>query len=274
MKIRLFIDSGAYSAWTRGKVIDIDEYIAYLHEIIATYPKAEILYANLDVIGEGAASYKNWNIMRAEGLHPLPIYHASTDIKWLKRYLQKVDHIGLGAIANMSTPKRTWALDRLWAEFLIDDKQMPKVKVHGMGITSFPLMKRYPWHSIDSTSWLLVGAYGKVFLPRWRHGAWDFFAQPHVIAFSDDSPTRAQKGKHIDNVPPQVRRQLLDYLEFAGFKFGTNKKEKGSLVVVEEGVSNDHKKRVDLNAFFFAQFIQQLPYPRPFCVKRPKGLFT
>ena len=139
MTIKLCIDSGAYSAFTKGKVIDVDEYIQYLHNLLDTYPDYDIVYVNLDVIGDGAGSYKNWKIMREAGLTPMPIYHATTDIKWLKRYLKITDHIGLGAISNMSSAKRTWALDRLWDDYLTDDEGMPEVKVHGMGITSFPL---------------------------------------------------------------------------------------------------------------------------------------
>ena len=43
---KIFIDSGAYSAFTRGIKIDIDEYISFLNKYHSSFD----LYASLDVI--------------------------------------------------------------------------------------------------------------------------------------------------------------------------------------------------------------------------------
>lgn len=145
--IPLMIDSGAFSAWTRKEVISLDEYISFLKKHIVKYP--DVVYVNLDVIGNGKASYENWMAMRAAGLNPLAIYHATTDERWLKKYLHHTDHLGIGALAKMPSSSRTIILDRLWTKWLLDGHHMPTCKVHGMGISSFRHMKRYPWHSVD-----------------------------------------------------------------------------------------------------------------------------
>ena len=54
-KINLFLDSGAYSAWSKGVTIDIDEYISFIKKNI----KYITVYANLDVIGDPEATYRN-----------------------------------------------------------------------------------------------------------------------------------------------------------------------------------------------------------------------
>lgn len=272
MIIPVMIDSGAYSAWRQGVPVDIQEYIRYVKTLLKRgYP--QIVYVNLDVIGDGEGSYTNWKIMRDAGLDPLPIYHAGTDEKWLKKYLHHTDHIGLGAIANMSSDKRKWALDRIWMDYLLDEKSMPKFKVHAMGVTSFELMARYPWHSIDSTSWLQAGMYGKVFLPKRRNGVWLFNEQPIVLAFSSQSPTIKEKGKHIDSVSPIERKLLMDYLAFTQFPLGKSKMNGDEEEVIEEGVSNNYQLRCSLNAFFFSKFVANLPWPRPMTARKPQGLF-
>ena len=272
MSIPLMIDSGAYSAWAKKEEIDLDAYIEFIYEVlIPNHPHA--VYVNLDVINNGKLSYKNWQIMRKEGLKPLPVYHVSTDIKWLKRYLRHTDYIGLGAIVNLSTPKRIVSLDRIWNDFFIGSDKMPKVKVHGMGITSYSLMKRYPWYSIDSTSWLQHGIYGKVLIPKFQGGEWDYMASPLIIGFSSQSPTRKEKGKHFETLAPMERKLLLRFLKEENIPLGrsTLKKVKGKNGrtkikedVIEKGVSNEFRLRCYLNALFFSRFIKHLPYPRPF----------
>ena len=71
---KLFIDSGAFSAWTRGKQIDVDEYINWINE------RADFidLYGQIDVIpgdrvkghtqplGGGKSNVKNYLYMRPD----------------------------------------------------------------------------------------------------------------------------------------------------------------------------------------------------------------
>lgn len=272
MKIPVMVDSGAYSAWTKKESLDLDGYIAYIHAMLKKDP--DILYVNLDVIGDGKGSYDNWREMVRQGLNPIPVYHVVTEVIWLEKYLKKVDYIGLGAIVKMSSDARTISLDRIFEDYLIDEERMPKFKVHGMGITSFPLMKRYPWYSIDSTSWLQAGMYGKVLLPRRRNGEWAYTTNPRVLSFSNQSPSVKEKGKHFDNVSPHERHLLKMYLEETGYKEGVSKMVDGEEVVVGAGVYNRWEPRTFLNALYFARFVSQLPWPRPFNAERPKGLFS
>lgn len=54
---------------------------------------------------------------------------------------------------------RRW-LDHVWGKFLTNPDGTPKIKVHGFGMTRPSLMFRYPWHSIDSTTWTMTSQYG------------------------------------------------------------------------------------------------------------------
>lgn len=268
----IMIDSGAYTAWSKGLVVDIPHYITFCHEILKDHPQAVVV--NLDVIGDGRASYENWRIIRGFGLKPLPIYHVITEEKWLKLYLEETDHIGLGAVASMSSNKRKTALDRIWERYLIDPKtRMPTARVHGMGITSFPLMKRYPWHSLDSTSWLHVAMYGHICIPRRRQGAWDYSAKPTKIGFSTQCGDGKVKGKHYENMSPHERANLLLYLQEKGFRMGFKVPCTDGGTVVLRGVTNWHGDRSDMCSEYFASFLASMPWPRPFLSKaRPQGL--
>lgn len=280
MHTKLMVDSGAYSAWARNQklpvgkrkepksIIPVQEYIDWIHACLKRHPRMK--YVNLDVIGDGAASYDNWIEMRRQGLNPLPVYHAPSDIKWLHKYLEHTNWLGIGAIVKMTTKERIPALDRIWGEHLVDKQGMPTCKIHGMGITSWSLMKRYPWHSVDSTSWLQMAMFGRVLIARTKNGEWDYSQKPIAIGASEDSPTKKQKGKSLMTISPAESKITQRYLAFVGMKMG---KTGDNGEVEEEGILNSWRCRCRMNVLFFARFMQHLEWPRPFESHRPKGIF-
>jgi hypothetical protein len=145
MTTKLILDSGAYSAFTQKKKIDLDEYISYVKK----NEKYLEVYFNLDVLGNGSKSYINWVYMRTAGLNPVPVFHITNDLRdlrFLERYIAQTDYVAIGAIANMSTSKRMESLDRVWKDHLTDKDGMPKLKVHGFGLTSIRVMRTFPWY--------------------------------------------------------------------------------------------------------------------------------
>ena len=141
-KTDIFLDSGAYSAFTQGVEIDINDYIAFIKE----HSDHLAVYANLDVIGSPEGTWRNQRRMEAAGVKPLPCFHYGEDPKWLKKYLDRgYDYIALGGMVPISTPDLKIWLDDIWKNYLTDTDGMPLVKVHGFGLTSNSLMRRYPW---------------------------------------------------------------------------------------------------------------------------------
>jgi hypothetical protein len=255
----LMIDSGAYSAFTKGKQIDLDEYIKFCHDLKSKMPSA--IYVNLDVISRdgsaGRESYQNYLTMRNAGLDPLPVFHLHSELKWLHKYLERTDYIAIGAVvAKKSSAKKLACLDELW-EHLVGLDRMPICKVHGMGVTSFSLMARYPWFSIDSTSWLQASIYGKVMIPYRKDGGWDYVRKPRNLDVSDKSPD-PNDLEHIANLRENVKREVTKYVTEQGFTL--------------EELSKDGFKRMCINSLFYAEFVRRLKWPRPFGVKAPRLL--
>jgi len=155
-EFNMFVDSGAFTAWTQGKELKIEDYIDFLkrNESNIEY------YANLDVIGDADGTLKNQEIMEKAGLSPVPTYHLREDIKHLEYYLQNYDFIALGG--TVGSP-RTVVEPFLDTCFSVIKKYWPK-KIHGFGVNALWALKKYPFYSIDSTSWLVGGRYGKVFV--------------------------------------------------------------------------------------------------------------
>jgi hypothetical protein len=135
------LDSGAYSAWKKGEVISLDEYIAYIR-------RNQIgKYVVLDVIGDPEATDANLARMEAEGLYPIPVFHIGTNFSILDRYTERYRYIALGGTVGKSKDIRETFFDKVF-------ERHPEITYHGLGMTIPELMRKYPWFSVDSTTWL------------------------------------------------------------------------------------------------------------------------
>jgi hypothetical protein len=191
---KIFMDSGAYSAETKGAKIDLEKYCAFLRSEGAAIDVA----APLDVIGDPIASYANFERMLKLGTTPLPAYHQGEPVSWLMEYVRRFDYIALGgAVGTSPVQQRMW-LDEIWATHLTDKDGWPVVKVHGFGITSTDVMARYPWYSVDSTTWLMGGSMGRI-LVNWDGGLVS-------VNVREDSPDMKAEG-HIDAMNANRRHE-------------------------------------------------------------------
>tara|TARA_R110001632_G_scaffold229939_3_gene366848 strand:- start:562 stop:1371 length:810 start_codon:yes stop_codon:yes gene_type:complete len=193
------LDSGAFSAYTLNKVIDIQEYIDFIknNEIKQ--------YANLDDIGNPKQTAKNYEIMLKAGLKPKPVFHTGESLEYLEPLLN-TDYIALGGMVK-ATNLEEW-LDKVF-NFIY--KRNPKIKIHGFGMTNLKLVQKYPWFSVDSTSWLAPVAFGR--FKRWNDKRENF------KTFTTDEILK-NEGMFYDNKMPAdfrnflIREQVKEYLKF------------------------------------------------------------
>ena len=137
----IFIDSGAFSAWSKGTPIKIEDYIAYIQEL---QPK---VYANLDVIGDWKATDQNLRIMEANGLDPLPVWHIGDPLSLFKQYLQNYDYVAIGGlVSNKVYDPKILSKIALYAKGI-----NPRIKLHYFGLSPRTVLKiRHLVYSSDS----------------------------------------------------------------------------------------------------------------------------
>lgn len=267
-----FLDSGAFSVWTRGVDVNLEDYIKFLQERGSDFE----VCANLDVIGNGQASFENWKIMSKAGLDILPVYHIGTDEKYLKKYLEKTNYVALGSgvITKMSMKMRVRAFGYIWDKYLRKD-----VKVHGFGITAIPLLMRFPWYSVDSTAWSVLTRYGKLFIPYRKKGEWKYDETPFVVKVGMRDKKMGRCGGItntglIGSLSPLVRVFVMEYMEEKGFSLGEVEYEKmdspeegfGMVqgrhacneIIVREGLITSVEQRVELNFIYFLELLKYL----------------
>lgn len=255
-KFEVLLDSGAYTISkmknSDGSKLNIDGYLEYVESNLDLISS----YFNFDVIGNGKASYENWLYLRKKGIDPIPVYHVGTDSKFLEMYLKQTDYVAIGAIANMSTKQRIYGLDYVWKNYLKD----LNVKVHGLGLTSIGIVRRYPWYSVDSSTVIQHSMFGKILLPKVRildNGDLDFdyrFIFPY-----DVSVKRIHfrtNSKSYFSLSESVKKKYDELINELGFKIGEGSPRSSDSkyeALVDLTVEND-EERDSLNSSFYERY--------------------
>lgn len=183
--MKLFIDSGAFSAYTKGKEIDVDDYIAYLNEYgdyfnvmvqVDYIPgKSNVVQDRQVYLDAPRISWENFLHMR-EKLNKrlwdrfIPVFHEGEDFKWLENMLTYVDadgnhlaYIGISPHTETTTDRRLIFCKEVFRRIKALN---PQVKTHGFGMTALNILQYIDFTSVDSTTWLKGAIYGSILVHR------------------------------------------------------------------------------------------------------------
>jgi hypothetical protein len=157
----VFLDSGAFSAMSRGSKIDMDKYCAYIEQ----HREALACYAALDVIGDWRATAVNLDVMLQRGLRPVPCFHRGSPWEELDRIAREHEYIALGGMVGGEGKRGTTTEDDLSPHldrcFAIIKRHWP-VKVHVFGVVAQWVLEKYPLYSADSSSAIMGAGMGRV----------------------------------------------------------------------------------------------------------------
>jgi len=204
LSVDLFLDSGAHSLYTKEVIqlghadgyayYDTPDFMKYVDNY-AQFVKENLdyieVYVNVDVIFNSDRSWDIYEYLKNKhGLNPLPVIHFGTDPKWITKYVDDgCEYIGLGGLGQEVNKAEylEWG-DLCWDQFLTDSKGYPIVKVHGFAMTALDLMIRWPWYSVDSTSWVMTSRFGSIYVPREVNGEYVYGKNTWKIGMSTRSP--------------------------------------------------------------------------------------
>lgn len=155
LNYKFLLDSGAYSAFNAGKEINIDNYIKFIKD------NKDIIenYFGLDEIGNAEKTLENQKYMESKGLKPIPTFHADEDFNYLKEYCKNYDYIALGGVAQLKDRRKVIRWLQRCFSFIPEG-----IKVHGFAITSPYIISKFPFYSVDSSSWSGAGRWGTLSL--------------------------------------------------------------------------------------------------------------
>lgn len=87
----------------------------------------------------------------------MPCVHIGTDMSYMDFYLKHTDYVALGGIALVQKRDRVDWLNGIFSKY--------DCKFHGFGVQDVSILKRYPWHSVDASSWHLRARVGWICTP-------------------------------------------------------------------------------------------------------------
>jgi hypothetical protein len=232
---QVFLDSGAFSAHSLGVAVNIDEYCDYIiqNRDIIRHEDNVCMASVLDGIGDDLKTWQNQLYMESRGACPLPCFHFGEDPRYLEWYISRYPYITIGGLVGRANPDTIKWLDTIWNKYLLDGSGRPLLKVHAFGVTRIDLMERYPWWSVDSSSWIQYAVYGHIFFPEFGS-----------LTASAKSPGRHDEGRHVTTLSPVHQQYILDRLAQEGFDY--------------ERIANVYEARAMFNCLSFQHLNVQL----------------
>ena len=166
-KGNIMIDSGAFTAWTKDIEIDVDKYITWINKwnkYVTTFGQVDVIppkKANKQQVDECCQrTWNNYLYMTNNVVCPEKIlytFHYGEDFRWLSQALEyrdskgkAIEYMALGGLVGRSTKQRILFLNRCFD--IIKHSSNPNIKVHGFGVSTEKLWKRYSFESCDSFS--------------------------------------------------------------------------------------------------------------------------
>lgn len=159
-RFRLVVDSGAFTAFTCGKGIKVEEYCAWVKDILIPASKKTQIdgYFQLDVIGKQEETIKNLKLSEKYGTNPIPIFTRATTLKdfvYMDSLLKDYSWVGIGAIKGTEKAYTKWVLENC----------KEKDKTHLLGFADFDYIRYYRPKSFDMSTWMNGNRFGYFYNP-------------------------------------------------------------------------------------------------------------
>jgi hypothetical protein len=149
--INLYIDSGAFTAYNKGKVISVTEYMEFLASL-----DMECRYFSLDVIGDADKTFKNYLKLKHSGFNPIPIFTRGAKPEIIDEYYKHDSLLALGGISIKSPGVPNYV------KFIMNNYIKGR-NVHWLGWGLYDFVMYYKPFSLDSSSWLWGQKFGDMF---------------------------------------------------------------------------------------------------------------
>lgn len=154
-EVDLFADSGAYSAYSQGAVIDREAYATWLDRWSHLFS----VKSNLDVIGDPDGGADNLAYLSSRGHEILPVFHVGEPFDVLRAMCDQSPYVALGGLvpflaAGAANRNRPQLMRWLVKAHLIGKKT--GTVFHGFGCTGSLFLRSLPFYSADSSSYMFA----------------------------------------------------------------------------------------------------------------------
>lgn len=275
------VGQGDYSYYDLSKGSDFRAYCDDYARFMKDRSKQISFAANVDVIGNPDMTWEVQRFFEEEhGWRPVPVVHFGTSMKYLERYLERgYKMIGFGGFARRPDRNKVleWCDDAFSRVCPASNHRMPVTRIHGFAMTSWHLIRRWPWYSVDSTSWLLYGTYGLICVPHYRKGRFSYDRPPMIVSVSERGrPIDYKTRMHVTNTFKKNKLEVnhdvsKGWYALDGVSAGYDRQARvGTMRWLDylgidlTKIAEDSEIRAGANLRYFMELEQSLPpWPRP-----------
>lgn len=241
----LMLDSGAFTSWTQGHEVVLDDLIQIYDAMLEQYSDRAVntWLISLDKIpgerGRTASaeeivdacriSDENFLVLQKRyGKCVLPVFHQNESTERLHEVAAMAPYICVSPRNDLHEGSR-----RSWSKEV--HELIPGKRTHGLAATGYAMMSRVSWGSVDSATWVLLAANGSIL----------FGDRLQVIKVSNQAGTLKDKDQHYRTYSPSVQKVILNYIEANGFTM--------------DGLESDAYERMIFNRRIMDEFASKIP---------------
>lgn len=223
-RIPYMLDSGAFTAWNKGKEVNRDALIDFYNWAFDEYgdvlnPLTVVSLDRIpgrqgvervpeDFVNAARESVENYDYMLKHiraGVELKPVFHDGDPEYVLNRYADSCTYLSLSANLDLAYWQR-----EAWVAEMSQHPRIVPLRLHGLAMTGTRMLRTVSWHSVDSSAWALWAAYGAI---AWLREDGSF----KTIPASAESPRRKRADGHLATLPGPVRERILAALHEEGF---------------------------------------------------------
>ena len=218
----IILDSGAFTAWSKGDHITVQEVAENFHRAMNYFNGQvdKIWLINLDVIPgsrgntatldeiKKAMADSDVNQKRLQdyfGDRVLPVFHQ--DEPWER--LDEVMALACDKNYICVSPRNDLheSYRRPWAQLI--HRKVPGYRTHGLATTGGPMLLSVPWHSVDSATWIHTAAHGNI--------GFEVNSRLKWMAIGPKSKRQSVLDQHYESMSPERQDHWKAMVESRGF---------------------------------------------------------
>ena len=162
-EIKFFLlDSGAFTFMNNSKKeVNWDQYVESYANFINKYNIENFFELDIDnIVGIKEVERLRNKLETLTKKKCIPVWHKSRGLEYWKKMCEDYDYVAIGGIVTKEIKQQ----DYKYFTPLLKIAKENNCKVHGLGFTNLKSLSKYPFYSVDSTSWKSGNRFGTLYL--------------------------------------------------------------------------------------------------------------
>ncbi len=192
------LDSGAFTFMNNSKTnIDWDEYVKQYASFINRHDIEHFFELDIDVlVGINEVERLRYKLEKLTNRQCIPVWHKSRGKDYWLKMVKDYSYVAIGGIVTREIKPSEYK----YFTWFLNEAKKENCKVHGLGFTNLTGLHKYPFYSVDSTSWLSGNRFGSV----------SYFNGETIITKNKEQGQRVKTNK-------VARHNFYEWIKFAEY---------------------------------------------------------